>query len=424
MKVHKFHTRLKDLFMKPMQIIIIGAGNRGNTYASYSDLFPEDMKVVAVAEPNPEKRKHFSEKYHLNPSQNYETWEEALKDKPFADGVIITTQDQFHVDPAVAALDAGYHVLMEKPMATTEKDCRLLTEKAIISRKIFGLCHVLRYTSHYQKMKNIIESGAIGSLITIEHIEPVNYWHMAHAYVRGNWRRKDESAPMILAKSCHDMDLLLWFADSPCKFISSFGSLSHFKKENAPEGSTERCIDHCPVETECPYSALKLYLNMEVTGWPVNVITDDLSREGREKALHSGPYGRCVYRCDNDVVDHQVVSMEFENKMTASFTMSAFTDGQRRTRIMGTEGEILGNFQTITLTRFNNIKPEIVWEHESNDAYGHGGGDYGLIKQFIQAVRADDPSLFESSIEASLESHLMAFAAEESRLKNQVVMLL
>jgi len=403
--------------------MIIGAGNRGNTYASYSNLFPEDMKVVAIAEPHPEKRKSFSEKYQLTPSQCFESWEKALNNKPFADAVIIATQDQFHVNPALAALGAGYHVLLEKPMATTKNDCRLLAQKARKSDQIFGLCHVLRYTSHYKTMKHIIDSGLIGDVVSMEHIEPVNYWHAAHSYVRGNWRRKDDSTPMILAKSCHDMDLLRWFADAPCKSISSFGSLTHFKLENAPEGSTQRCMDNCSVEPKCPYSALKLYLDMKLTGWPVNVITDDLSETGRIKALKEGPYGRCVYRCDNDVVDHQVVSMEFVNQITASFTMSAFTQGRRRTRIMGTMGEMIGDFQTISVTDFRKSKIETVWTYESDDQYGHGGGDFGLMKQFLKAVRGNDSTFFESSISTSLESHLMAFAAEESRLKNKMVEL-
>ena len=409
--------------MNPIQIMIIGAGNRGNVYASYSKSFPDEMQVLAVAEPNPKKRNAFAKAYPLSNSHCFESWEEAIGENPPVNAVIISTQDQMHVGPALAALGAGYHVLLEKPIATTIEDCRTLARKAEKSGKIFGLCHVLRYTSHYKTMKHIIDSGLIGDVVSMEHIEPVNYWHTAHSYVRGNWRRKDNSTPMILAKSCHDMDLLRWFADAPCKSISSFGSLTHFKLENAPEGSTKRCMDNCSVEPKCPYSALKLYLDMELTGWPVNVITDDLSEQGRTKALQEGPYGRCVYHCDNDVVDHQVVSMEFENKITASFTMSAFTNGHRRTRIMGTMGEIIGDFQTITVTDFRNNKTETVWNQESDDQYGHGGGDYGLINQFLTAVRANDPSLFESSIESSLESHLMAFAAEESRINNKVVEL-
>ncbi len=409
--------------MNPVRILIIGAGNCGNAYAGYSKAFPEEMHVVAVSEPNSAKREAFAKQYQLNHDKCFESWEQAFAEKQLADAAIICTRDQMHIEPAMAALHSGYHVLLEKPMATTEEDCRKLAAEAQKSKQIFGLCHVLRYTSHYQKMKEILDSGLVGDVANIEHIEPVNYWHMAHSYVRGNWRRTDESAPMILTKSCHDLDLLRWLAGVPCRHVSSFGTLTHFKKENAPDGSTERCIDGCVVEPDCPYSALKLYLNMELTSWPVDVITEDLSKEGREKALREGPYGRCVYHCDNDVVDHQVVSMEFENKITVSFTMSAFTRGHRRTRIMGTMGEVIGDFQTITVTNFRNNKSETVWKQDVQDQVGHGGGDFRLIKQFLKAVRANDPTLFESSVEASLESHLMAFAAEESRLKNKVMEL-
>jgi len=226
---------------------------------------------------------------------------------------------------------------------------------------------------------------------------------------------------MIIAKSIHDIDLVSWFANSQYKSIYSVGSLRHFTKENAPEGSTDRCISDCAVENECPYSALKLYMNMELTGWPVSVISSDLSKGGREKALQKGPYGRCVYQSDNDVVDHQVVSIEFENDVKASFTMSAFTDGERRTRIMGTMGEIIGDFNTITLSNFRNQSKEIVWEKSEEDEMGHGGGDFGLMKQFLFAVRANDSILFSSSLEAAVESHLMSFAAEKSRIEKRIV---
>ena len=403
--------------MNPICTMIIGAGNRGLTYASYCKLFPNEMEIVAVAEPNDKKRNSFAIEYHLDSSSCFESWEDALSRDKIADAVIICTQDQMHVEPALASLKLDYHILLEKPMATTKADCIKLARAGNNSEKIFGLCHVLRYTSHYQKMKEIVDSGLIGDVITIEHLEPVNYWHMAHSYVRGNWRKLEKSSPMILAKSCHDMDLLRWFAGASCKRISSFGSLTHFKEENAPEGSSERCIDNCAVEQDCPYSALKLYLNMDLTGRPLSVITNDISKHGREKAMCEGPYGRCVYRSDNDVVDHQVVSIEFENKVTASFTMSAFTDGHRRTRIMGTMGEMIGNFETITLSNFRDHTKEIVWEKTSEDETGHGDGDFGLIKQFLKAVRSNNSTIFGSTIEESMESHLMAFAAEKSRVE-------
>ncbi len=407
--------------MEQKSILIIGAGDRGNTYASYAKSYPKEMKIVGVAERNPERREIFAAEYNLSLTHCYDSWEKAFRRPKFADIAIICTQDQMHVDPALAALSLKYHILLEKPLATTELECIRIAKEAEKSDKIFGLCHVLRYTSHYKKIKELIDSGIIGDVVTIEHLEPVNYWHMAHSYVRGNWRRLDESSPMILAKSIHDLDLMSWFADSSFKNISSFGSLNHFNEEKAPNGISERCILDCSVENECPYSALKLYMNMDLTGWPVSVITNDLSKIGREKALREGPYGRCVYRSDNDVVDHQVVSIEFENSVTVSFTMSAFTEGERRTRIMGTMGEIISDFETITLNNFRNQTKEVVWEKSFEDEVGHGGGDYGLLRQFLKAVRTNDPSLFSSSIKAVLESYLIAFAAEKSRIEEKVI---
>jgi predicted dehydrogenase len=227
---------------------------------------------------------------------------------------------------------------------------------------------------------------------------------------------------MILAKSCHDMDIMLWFAGSDCKKISSFGSLIHFKKENAPPGSMLRCTDDCKVEIDCPYSAKKLYLNMELTGWPVNTISDDLSYEGRLKALKEGPYGRCVYQCDNDAVDHQVVSLEFDNGVTASFTMTAFTELGRKIRIMGTMGEVSGDGKNINYVNFRNgEKHTYVIEHKNNSM--HGGGDYALMEAFIKAVRSQDRKYISSTLEVSVQSHIMAFAAEESRVKRNVVFI-
>lgn len=407
--------------MTPIKIMIVGAGNRGKTYASYSKEFPDEMQVVAVADPNEDKRNFFTQEYGFDSNYCFYSWEEALNKNRIADAVILCTQDQMHVDPALAALGKGYHILLEKPMATTKNKCLKFYNEAKDYNKIIGLCHVLRFTAHYLKIKDLIDSGTIGDVVNIEHLEPVNYWHMAHSYVRGNWRRIDESSHIILAKSIHDLDLISWFANAPFKSIYSVGSLRHFTLENAPEGSTERCISNCAVENDCPYSALKLYMNMDLTGWPVSVITRDLSKEGREKALQDGPYGRCVYRSDNDVVDHQLVSIEFRNDVKASFTMSAFTEGERRTRIMGTMGEIIGDFNTITLSNFRRQTKEVIWEKTEEDEMGHGGGDFGLIKQFLKAVRRKDSSLFSSNLEASIESHVMAFAAEESRLKKQAI---
>ncbi len=413
--------------MKPVKVIIFGAGDRGNTYAEYSLYRGYEMEVVGVAEPREYYRNEFSKKYSINNQNVFNTWEEALAVKKFADAVIIATPDRVHYQPAVESLSKGYHVLMEKPIAVNKKECKEIVEEAKKSKKVVGVCHVLRHTPYFKKMKEIIDEDAIGKIISIEHIEPVGYWHHAHSYVRGNWRNSETSCPMILAKSCHDMDILRWLVGKPFKKISSFGSLKHFTKENAPEGSTDRCIN-CSIEEDCPYSALKLYLNPQLTGWPVAVISPDISYKGRIKALEEGPYGRCVYHCDNDVVDHQVVIIEFEENITASFTMSAFTTGSRRTRIMGTLGEIIGDSRFIEITLFKNDQKITYDTFEKNRTmisehagFGHFGGDFKIMSNFLNAIQNNDHSIFSSAVEEAVESHLMAFCAEESRIKNKVI---
>jgi predicted dehydrogenase len=412
--------------MKQIKFLIIGAGDRGNLYAEYSLYHSNEMKVVGIAEPKDYKREEFCKKYSIKKDYVFDTWEDALKVKKFADAVIIATPDRLHFLPLIKALEKGYHVLVEKPIATTKIECKEILKASKKSKKIVGVCHVLRHTPYFKKMKEIIDENVIGEIISIEHIEPVGYWHQAHSYIRGNWRNSITSSPMLLAKSCHDLDIIYWLVSKPFMKISSFGSLMHFKEENAPEGSPDRCMD-CKIEENCPYSALKIYLNPDLTGWPVDVITSDLTYEGRIKALKEGPYGKCVYRCDNNVVDHQVVIIEFEGGATASFTMSAFTEGNRRTRIMGPFGEIIGDSRLIEVKLFNNNQKIIYDTLEKNEymvskhaGFGHNGGDFKIMSNFIGAIQNNDLKMFSSAVEDAYESHFMAFSAEESREKNRV----
>ncbi|MDD3655949.1 MAG: Gfo/Idh/MocA family oxidoreductase [Atribacterota bacterium] len=413
--------------MKPVKVIVLGAGDRGNAYAEYSLYHGHEMKIVGVAEPREYYRNEFSKKYSLEKQFIFHTYEEALEVKKFADAIIIATPDRIHYLPVIKSLKRGYHVLVEKPIAVNEEECKEIVEVSQRNKKIVGVCHVLRHTPYFKKMKEIIDEGILGGIISIEHIEPVGYWHHAHSYVRGNWRNLKTSSPMILAKSCHDLDILRWLVGKPFQKIASFGSLLHFKKENAPKGSAARCIN-CDIEEDCPYSALKLYLDPEVTGWPVDVITHDLTYEGRIRALREGPYGRCVYHCDNDAVDHQVVCIEFEGGITASFTMSAFTTGSRRTRVMGPLGEMIGDSRFIEITLFKN-QQKIVYDTLDKNKYmlskhagfGHYGGDFRIISNFIKAIQKNDKSIFSTAVEEAMESHLMAFYAEDSRLKNKIV---
>jgi predicted dehydrogenase len=230
---------------------------------------------------------------------------------------------------------------------------------------------------------------------------------------------------MLMAKSCHDMDYLRYIVGKRCLRASSFGSLKHFKAECAPAGATDRCTT-CPeaVETDCPYSALKIYPERNPEYWPVSVISTDHTPEGVMKALQEGPYGRCVYACDNDVVDHQVVNLEFEGGATAAFTMTAFNRGRgRETHIMGTRGELHGDGRHVTVFDFLSQKETVYDSRKEDDggiASGHGGGDYGMAKAFVNAVAAGDPALVTSGPDVSLESHLIVFAAERARLNGTV----
>ncbi len=389
---------------------------------------PDKIKFVAVAEPIDAKRKKFAKIHDIVEDNVYDDYKDVLEAKIEADIVLVCTQDKMHFEPTMLALDKGYNVLLEKPIVSKE-ECVLIADKVNESPGSLTICHVLRYTPpFFTKIKSLIDSGVIGDLISITHNENVGYHHAAHSYVRGNWRNEGLSSPMILAKSCHDIDILRWLVDSKCKKVSSFGSLKHFRKENAPPlGSSNRCINGCEIEAICPYSAKKIYMDETNDGWPVTVITNDLSEEGRLKALSEGPYGRCVYHCDNDVVDHQAVIMEFDNQVTVSFHMNSFTyDISRTIKICGSKGEIIGKMEDSDLQVYDYLtgKQEkiVIGEPILND-YGHGGGDYGLMESLVNHLREPDKNVMESSAHDAIESHLITFAIEESRVSGQVIVM-
>ena len=314
-------------------------------------------------------------------------------------------------------------------MAPTAQACRNITAAVKASGVIFAVCHVLRYTRYTRMLQDLIRSGAIGDIITIQHLEPVGYWHQAHSFVRGNWRNEAESSNMLLAKSCHDIDWLRGIMGKPCKAVHSFGSLRHFRASEKPEGAAGRCCD-CPpeVESACPYSALKIYFRDRFCKgaklWPVDVLTPEVTAKTLADALRKGPYGRCVYACDNDVVDNQVVNLLFDDGTTASMTMTAFNiHSGRKTRIFGSLGQIETDSVKITVRRFLDDSTREVDTQISNDGgilTGHGGGDFGIIDAFVRAVAENDPSQIVTGIDETLESHLMVFAAEESRKKGIV----
>ncbi|MDQ8735976.1 Gfo/Idh/MocA family oxidoreductase [Paenibacillus sp. LHD-38] len=409
--------------MKKVTVAIIGAGLRGVNYLEYALQHPNELQVVAVAEPVVERRESFQARHSIPAHMCFENWDDFFAMPKLADAVLICTQDKQHFDPTMKALEAGYHVLLEKPMSPDAKECLLMGEKASQLNRVFSICHVLRYTNFFSTIKGLLDNETIGNLMSITHNENVGFWHQAHSFVRGNWSRKEDSSPMILAKSCHDLDILLWLAGSECVRVSSFGSLSHFTSDQAPAGAPLRCLDGCPVADDCLYYAPKHYLT-EDTNWPTAAISNDLSYSARYKALEEGPYGRCVYHCDNDVVDHQVVNMEFANSVTAAFTMSAFTkDVSRTIKLMGTKGEIRGAMEKneIEVIHFGSGKVERISFENMGGHVGHGGGDMGLLKDFLKLVREDGKSQGLTSASQSIQSHLMAFAAEQSRMDGNSV---
>ena len=408
--------------MKPITAVVIGAGSRGSIYAGYAKDHPEELNIIAIAEPRRDRLDALAEEVGVPAEHRFDCWETLLSQPKMADCAFICTLDDDHTAPAIKAMDRGYHILLEKPMSNREMECRQIAETARKTNRTLAVCHVLRYTPFYMTLKSLIDQGEVGQVTTINQIENVGYWHQAHCFVGGNWRNTKETSPMLLQKSCHDIDIILWLMGSTCTRVQSFGSLRHFTAENAPSGAAKRCLD-CPHAETCPYSAPKLYLDMDRTGWPIDVITTDLSLEGRRKALEDGPYGRCVYYCDNDVVDRQVVNMEFENGGVATFTMTGLSaDFSRQLKIFGTEGQIQADMGTkeIVLHRFGEDPISIPLDI-GTEASGHGGGDYGIMADFLRILREGGES--RTGAEVSLQSHLICFAAERSRKEHTVVEL-
>jgi len=413
--------------MKPVELVIIGAGGRGTTYAEYARAFPDRARVVAVAEPRDAYRERMASGHGIPVANVFRDWREVIARPRLADAVVISTQDRMHAEPAIAFADLGYDILLEKPMAPQVDDCRRIVDAIKRNHVLFAVCHVLRYTRDTQRLKSLIDSGAIGDVVSLQRLEPVGFWHQAHSFVRGNWRNEAESGFMLLTKSCHDLDWIRYIMGVPCQAVSSFGTRAHFRRSQKPTGSGVRCLE-CALEPECPYSAVRLYLGAlgrGHTGWPLDVLTTELTPDGVLQALREGPYGRCVYVCDNDVVDNQIVNMQFEGDRTASFTMMAFTKGgPRETRVFGTRGELLNVGSCIEHYDFLTDHTERIEVSEDSDLMGgHGGGDYWLMNAFVQAVAEQNPRHILSGPDESLESHLMVFAAEEARRQNCVVRL-
>ena len=410
--------------MAKRKVIAIGCGSRGKTYTDImANLYGEDFEVVAVAEPVASRRNYIKEKHGIPDELCFESWEGLLALPKFADIVIIATMDRDHYGPAMAAIEKGYDLLLEKPIAPTPEECREI-QKAAEEKGVFVLvCHVLRFTKFFIALKNIIDSGEIGKVMNIQHIEGVGDVHQSHSFVRGNWGNSDESSCMILQKTCHDMDILAWLIGKKCTAVQSFGSLSYFTKENAPEGAPERCIEGCPHADTCPYNAVKLYVESN-SDWFRGAATKQINPTNEQvvDAMWNTQYGKCVFKCNNNVVDHQTVNLKFGDDVYVDFAMSAFTLGGRVIRIMGTKGEITAAMDGDKIEVFNFITRQ-TRKHDCNSTAtgegitsGHGGGDEGIIFALRELLNGN-PSKSICTVGESADNHMISFAAEQSRLE-------
>lgn len=422
--------------MKPITAIIIGAGSRGVAYAEVMAGLPDQYQVVGVADRAKAGRDKVQQMFRLPEEACFASWEDILAQPKMADLAVIATMDQMHYGPAMKAIELGYHILLEKPVAQTARECAdiaLAAEKKGVSVLV---CHVLRYTPFFKRVKRLLMEGAIGTPQSIIHVEGVGDIHYTHSFVRGNWHSEKETTPMLLAKSCHDMDIVQWLLDKPCRKVQSFGSLTYFRPENAPEGAPVRCADGgCPIASTCPYSCMKLYYNAPKGSWYYHWFRGAATRgmsagyeptdEEVMDALKTTDYGLCVFHANNDMVDHQVVNMEFEGGATVSFTMNAFNSGGRYIRIFGTKGELYANVSDsrIRVFTFENSSWRDVPVQEADECIvgGHGGGDEGIIRELYDYLSGSYTGFCAADITTSVKNHLIGFAAEQARHSGSVV---
>ena len=412
--------------MKKLKVILIGAGNRGGTYTDVMAAMPEQFEVVAVAEPRDSRRERIQEIHKLPDDMCFTDYKPLLALGKIADIALIATMDRDHFEPAMMAIDLGYDLLLEKPITPTPEECIALTENAEKHGVKVVICTVLRYTPLFIKLKEIIDSGRIGKVMSINHEECVEFVHQSHSFVRGNWGNSERSSVMLLQKSCHDIDILQWLLGKKCKKVQSFGALTYFTEENAPEGAPERCIEGCPVGDTCIYNSVKLYLEND-SNWFRSAATKLVksSDEDVKKSLMESNYGKCVFHCDNDVVDHQTVNMLFEDDITVTFTMNAFNTGGRYINIYGTKGEIRAALKGDTPIRVYDIVSKETEEIPSSGTDGivggHGGGDSGIIVTLYKYMTGDYTGNSVPTIQESCYNHLVTFAADHARKAGTVV---
>jgi predicted dehydrogenase len=417
--------------MKQISVIILGGGNRGSAYSKHMVSLPEQYKIVGMADPDPARREKFQKNCGIPAENCYASWEEILEQPKMADVCMITMVDNMHYYPALKAIEKGYNLLLEKPVAQTAQECADIALAAQKKGVSVLVCHVLRYTPFFNRVKELIMDGTLGDIVSVIHVEAVGNVHQSHSYVRGNWHSEEESTPMLLAKSCHDLDILQWLLDKPCKKIQSFGSLTHFTAENAPEGAPVRCADGgCPVADSCPYNCVKLYYDDKKNNWFRGTATKNIAKgeiatdEEVLQALKTTDYGLCVYHANNDVVDHQVVNMEFEGGITVSFSMNCFNKGGRYIRIFGTKGELMADMKESTITFYSFADKQNhdipVSKQEESILGGHGGGDVGIVKELYEYLSGSYTGYRAADIVTSVKNHFLGFAAEKSRRNGTV----
>ena len=394
--------------MKQLKAIVLGAGYRGRAYAEYAKEHPDQLEIVGVADPV---------QAEAIPAKKYwSDWRECLNEKPEADLVMITMPDALHHEPALVALKSGYHIILEKPISPTEAECREVIECALAEKRLVVVGHVLRYTRYFAHIKALIDSGELGEVVSIAHQESAGFWKVAHSYVRGNWANSKKSSPIILAKCSHDFDLFVWWIGRKCLKVSSFGSIKLFRREMMPRGAALRCVD-CPPEIErrCVWSARNMYVDHD----ELKYLFADNSGAAMRKLIEETEYGKCVYQSDNDVPDHQTVTMEFEGGATVSHVMTGFTAKNiRTTRIALTRGEIVGDGENLDICRFdgNPVETGVPLNYRLSNRSRHGGGDFNLVSETIRILRRSDPDEIRETTAQALQSHLICFAAERSRL--------
>lgn len=418
--------------MKQYTFITIGAGSRGTTYTTEMLKMPEKYKLVGMADPMREKRNKYMRDFGLAEAQCYADWREILSRPKMADFALIATVDNMHYEPAMRAIEQGYDLLLEKPVANNERECIDIANAAKEKGVRVLVCHVLRYTPFYKRVKSLVKSGIIGEVMSVDQVEAIGDVHFSHSYVRGNWHNTATAAPMLLAKSCHDLDVVQWLVDKPCKKVSSFGDLTYFTAKNAPAGAPHSCVDgECPYRENCIYNCRNIYVGDKFPVFrdifrSIHATKREFTDADALDALRKTAYGKCVFHSDNDVLDHQVVNMQFEGGATATLNVNAFTRGGRYTRVYGTKGELFAFFsdKEINVRTFADRRKFTVPVEETTAesiAGGHGGGDAGIARDLYRFLEGERIELGASEIGISVYNHLIGFAAEEARHTDSVV---